>query len=130
MSYGEVDFVDLLAFPVFLLGGLQQTGIMDPITFEGYSVMDVLVDLPATDGITVAMLLSLGSIAVVLATNRPSIRNGLSLAQYWVVVVMFGLIVAPPFIPIIDGLIESSVAVGFVALLIQSAGYMLLSWLG
>lgn len=129
MSYGEVDAIDLVAFPLFLIGGLTQLGLMTAPEVMGIGLSDTLLDLGAETSLTIATAVALAAIAIVITTNKPNLRRGRGYIQFWVVAATVGLVIAPPFVPILENLLNGGIASG-VALLLQSAGYMIVSWLG
>jgi hypothetical protein len=129
MSYGEVDAIDLVLYPLFLFGGLVGLGLMQSPVLFGFSFADTLMSLGPQTSVSLATLVSALSLVVVLATNKPDLTSARGSAQLWVVIVTFGLILAPPFVPLMSGLLGGGIASG-IAFLVQTGGWTVASWLG
>lgn len=131
MARGKLDQIDFLASPLFFLGILVERGWL------GASDWPILGDLSQTfvsiggTDISIAIALALAGFAIVVATNDWSFDNGLSDAgiQGWAVVATLGLIIAPPFAPVVSDFVNSDVG-ALVSITVQSTGYAVVSWLG
>lgn len=125
MTRGQVDLVDLLALPLFMLGGIVQLGWLPELPI----LSEVLLDLGDAGGtVEVATVVMLVALAFVLATNKPKL-NGNGGAQLWVVMATVFLILGPAFVPLL-GVVLTNAAAAAVAFLVQTAGYMTASFLG
>lgn len=129
MARGEFDLVDVLASPLFMVGALADNNIVEFPTVMGFSPTDILWSAGAHTEVTWATLLTLAALGVLIGTNKPQldIYGGL---QSWMVIITAILVVAPPFVPILEAFITHNMGVGLVAFFIQSSGYALISWLG
>lgn len=124
MTRGKVDLFDLAAFPVFLLASFAELELLPDLPL----LTDVLLDLGEGGQITVAVVLGAAALVTVIVTNKPTL-SGWGGAQLWVVVATFLLMLGPSFIPILEIVLRSDIAAG-VAVIVQSAGYMVASFMG
>lgn len=129
MVRGKFDVLDMLAFPIFSFTALTDNGLLPHIEVLGWSASDVLWSAGAHTEITWATLISILALTLVIATNRPkiSVYGGI---QSWIILTTAVLVIAPPFVPLLDGIIVSSNIVGFLAFTAQSSGYLAASWMG
>lgn len=128
MAKGRVDPLDLLAMPIFILGSLVSLGFISGFVILGFDPAATLVTLPGQTAISVSNLISIAALGFVIYTNGPewSLDGGFQVWMFWVGV---GLIVSPPFIPMIDAILGGTVA-AFFAFIVQSFSYTYASYLG
>lgn len=128
--FGRIDWDDRLLGAIFLLSSAVSVGL---VTVPNTTVFtDVLFSFGPSDAlveITVSRVISLGALAATIATNRTDFSSLVGL-EWWAAIVTIGLVVSPPFAPIIDHFISASPVAGAVALGIQAGGYATISYLG
>ena len=129
MANGEVDPLDLAAFPFFTIGSLITFGIWEPGTISGWDPTSTLIELGPETVITAPNLVVLASLAAMLYTNRPRF-NPYSLSYTWITVVTAMLVLSEPFVPLISNMTNSSTFAGIVLFVITGFGYAVASWLG
>lgn len=129
MANGEVDPLDLAAFPFFTIGSLITFGIWDPGMIGGWDPTSTLVKLGPETVITAPNVVVLAALGAMLYTNRPRL-NPYSLSYTWVTILTAMLAVAEPFVPLITHLTESSTFAGIVLFVITGFGYGVASWMG
>lgn len=133
MAQLEYDGIDIAALIPFMAGSLASLGLWNPgLPLVDVALTDALWTFSAdgyTTQISIAILLSLSAVAIVMATNDVGFGT-LTTVQIWVVLVTVWLILAPPFVPLLSAVLESSQWAGFVAFLIQSVGITILGFLG
>jgi len=124
---GQVERMDLMAMPVFLACVLLNLQLVDDPT-GGYLSMVLWEHGEATTAFTLATLIGLMVIGYVLYTNNfsLSVAGGVTI---WTVVIVVGLMLAPPFLPIVSDLITET-AGAWVAFALQAAGYVVISFMG
>ena len=129
MTRGEFDTLDIVASPLFALGALTDNNIIDAPTVMGWNPADIIWQAGAHTEVTWATLLSIIALGFVIYTNKPSVSvyGGV---QAWMVITTVGLVLAPPFVPIVEQFITHNQLVGFLAFSLQSSGYAVISWLG
>jgi hypothetical protein len=123
MTRGEFDMIDMLAFPLFLIGTAAQTGLLPDLPI----LNDMVVNSEIAQ-ISIATLLATAALVVVIVTNKPRL-DGWGAAQLWVVLATFMLVIGPSFVPLLAAVLAGDVAVA-VALIVQQAGYFVASFLG
>jgi hypothetical protein len=133
MAQGEIDVLDLPFFVLFFIGGLIHNGITSfgEVPVIDFHLADPLFSLGTTypAEITPAMLLTIGGLGAAIVTNEWGI-DGTSAVQFYVVIVTIMLIVLQPFIPLLNEFLLASEGAALVALMIQSYGYISVSYLG
>jgi len=124
---GQVERMDLMAMPVFLACVLLNLQLVDDPT-GGYLSMVLWEHGEATTAFTLANLIGLIVIGYVLYTNNfsLSVAGGVTI---WTVIIVVGLMLAPPFLPIVSDLITET-AGAWVAFALQAAGYIVISFMG
>lgn len=128
MTQGEIDEVDLFAMPIFLLGSLFELELLyfGSLPLIGDPAATFAAPLGAE--LSVAAVLSIAALGVVAYTNEWDL-GGMSSVQTYILIATLGLIIAPPFAPIIDNAISGGFG-AVIALGIQSTGYTVLSYVG
>ena len=131
MPFGKIDLNDAVVSPFFVLASGVQAGLFSLVLF-GLDFSAVLVTLGSGTGgieITTARIISVLAVLVAFATNKPDFDQ-MGAVETWVAFVTIGLVLAPPFTPFLSELIAGSAIVGIVAVIIQSAGFYTISYLG
>lgn len=127
---GRLDVIDLIAMPLFLLGGLFGLGLVD-MTVGGYSFAEPLISL--ADGyatISTGSLMALLAFTVVVATNDWRGQGAGWAAVNTVLVVMtYLLILGPGLVPLVE-LVVSSKNAALGALVFESIAYVAVSYSG
>ena len=133
MSRMQMDLVDLPAGILFFLGAFTQLGILSPnVPVLGWDISDAIWSFSAsgaTVSLSVAIFISLIGLGWAVWSNELGFR-GWSGLQLWVVAVTFWLVIAPPFVPILDAVLMGSEWAKLVALSVQSMGFVIVSYLG
>jgi len=132
MTRNQVDFIDMLAYVFFFVSGLLQV-----IEFQnGGEIVSTLTTVlwsfshnGWTTEITLPLLVSLAALGVVLYTNE-WYRSEQSVIQFGLFIVTLWLILSPPFVPLMAAVIESSALVGIGAVVVESAGFLSISYIG
>jgi hypothetical protein len=128
MSTGELDSIDGVAAPVFLLGSLTQLGLLDvgelPIIGDPTATFVTLGDATVTVGIVLALV----ALGTVIVSNEWEL-DGTSTISAWAVVATVGLLIGPPFLEPLAELTSSGIG-QIVSLTVQSTGYAVVSYLG
>jgi len=132
MTRGKIDPVDLVAMPVFLLGSLIELDLLPvdsvPLLGDPAQVLFTLGSGAGSVEITLGTAMTLGALAVVAYTNEWDTAQ-LAGIQLWIIIATVGLIILPPFVPLLENWLSGSLAaVG--ALVIQTSGYTILSYVG
>jgi hypothetical protein len=123
---GQIDPLDLAALPLFLFGSLFELGLVD-FSLGGVSLSETVFALGGTD-ISLAVILMLGALGAVIYTNEWEFDADGGITT-WVVVATLGLIIAPPFVPALSEFLAQDIAAS-AALLVQTAGYTIVSYMG
>jgi len=123
----RVNFEDFLAFPIYVIACAVALGLLDS-TMMGFDLSAVLIDLGSDHAFSIANTVALATLGYVAYTNTwySYMLGGI---QAWVVAATVGLLIAPPFFPVLESTLAATPA-AFAALLIQIGGYLTFSWLG
>jgi len=127
MTMGKVDLNDLLIMPGFLLAVLLNLQLIDDPT-QGLLSSEIWAHSSTATSFSVATLLGLLSLGIVLYTNDFSFGIAGTLT-IWAVIVTVGLMLAPPFVPIVSAILTSTAA-SYVAFALQALGYVEVSYHG
>ncbi|WP_436934095.1 hypothetical protein [Halovenus marina] len=127
MTRGKLDLNDSVVSPWFVLSAAIAVGLVEFSLF-GFNFADPLINLPDGGGISAAKIISLLALATAFATNRPNFDK-MGAVETWVAIVTIGLVIAPPFFPLLDALLGNEFA-GLIAVVVQSAGFYALAYLG
>ena len=128
--YGRIDWDDRIFAVAFLLASAISVGF---VTVPGTSMFsDTIFELGSgaeAAEFSIAKLVSLVALFAAIASNRTDF-SALNSVEYWVAVTTIGLVIAPPFMPLIQGFIQQSMVAGAFALIIQAGGFFIISYLG
>ena len=125
---GRIDIDDMMVSPVFVLAAAVAAGLIQFAPF-GVDLASDVITFTSETGLSPADIISILCIGVVIATNKPSLSM-MSGIEMWVAVATLGLVLAPPFAPVIESFIQGSTVVGLVSVIIQAGGFYSLSYLG
>lgn len=127
----RIDLNDAFVSPFFVLASGVQARLFELVLFgfDFASSVMVIGSGPTAITISAAKVISILAIGVAIATNKPDL-DSMGAVQTWTAIATIGLVLAPPFSPMLESLIQSSAIAGIVALVVQSAGYYTLSYLG
>lgn len=129
MARSQVDTVDLAAMPLFILGSLTELGLLGNLNLPLLGdPSQTIVTLGSSTDISLAVLLSLAALGVVIYTNQWTL-SALGGMQAWVVIATVGLIILPPFMPLLQDLLSADIG-AYGAFIVQTAGYTVLSYMG
>lgn len=125
---GQIDAVDLVAMPFFLIGGIFGMDLVS-LSLGGYSMAEPLWSFAnGYVSISAGAILSALAFSAVVATNDWR-ASGWGFVNTVLVVLTYLLILGPGFIPIIE-LALDSMGVAIVALIIESLAYTAVSYAG
>jgi hypothetical protein len=131
--FGRIDWDDRMAAVAFLLASAINNHIVDGPEFLGWTLRDGLFTIGAGTGdpatITLGKVVALGALAGTIATNRTDFSR-LTGVEMWVAIATIGLVLSPPFVPLLEFLLRSNMIAGSVALVIQAGGFFTISYLG
>lgn len=127
----NIEYHEIALGALFGLFSLVSVGLLSQSTILGIDLLTPLYSFSAgssTVTVTVAMVASLAILAGTAISNDwdASVRSGIT---FWAVVATVGLIIMPPFMPLVESLISSSFAGGVVAFVVQMMGFASVSYL-
>lgn len=125
MATNEIDKEDMAVFSIFGLAAAAGVGIADVELF-GYAFSDPMPFLEL-GGATVATLISLACFAWIWMTNDPDLDK-LDDNYTYAVMGTVALIVAVPLVPSIHDLFTTNDALALGAVMLQSAGAVIVSY--
>jgi hypothetical protein len=128
---GKLDGGDMLAGLFFMLGGMTQLGFINGENFPFVNPADAIHTFSyGGESVTISIAIGLSLLALVVAfiTNDQSF-SAMGGMQLFLVIVTVGLIISPPFMPILAEALTADIA-GLVALFLQTIGYLQVSWTG
>ena len=128
---GKIDLNDAVVSPFFVLASGVASGLFSLTLFGWDFSADLFVMGSGTGavGISTANIIALVALAVAYVTNKPRIDE-MQLVETWTAIATAGLVVAPPLMPMVESLIQSSALAGLVALIVQAGGFYALSYQG
>lgn len=133
MASMKLDVIDLPPGVLFLFGALASLGLVDAtIPLVGTDLADTAWTLTAQGEsvpLSIAKLMSISGVAWALATNDIGWRGWTSL-QMFLAVATFGLVLSPPFVPLLDAVLMGSDIAKVVSLSIQMYGFAVISYIG
>lgn len=127
---GQIDAVDLLAFPVFLLAGALELGLLDSFSVMGLNPLDTLFSLGPETTISYATAVMIVVFGVVLYTNDWEWGSEWGAINGYLALATLLLVVSPPLVPAMESLLGSTTIAGLFAFTVQSAGYAAVSYSG
>ena len=122
----RVNLHDYLLLPVYVICIAVALGLItsDPMGFDlGQAVWE-----SGDHYLSIANLGALATLAYVAYSNDWSNAH-LSSVQIWIIIATVGLIIAPPFFPVLEGTLTETPA-ALVAAGIQIGGYVTFSYVG
>jgi len=127
MGTKTVELMDVPSIVVFVLGSFFSLGfVSDSFSIMGFNPSSALLTLPGETAISVAMVLQLAALIAVFVTNQPELDLSTGI-EAWLFIATLGLVVAPPFVPLLDALLGSAIA-GMGAFVIQTFGISLVAY--
>ncbi|WP_324758170.1 hypothetical protein [Haloarcula montana] len=131
MATGRFDLPDAALSPIFVAASMISLGLIDSQWF-GIDFANAVYTFSGSSGsteITIATVISLAVIGYAYYTNRQDISSFERL-EIWIITATVALILAPPFVPILEDLVSGGDFPAFIALIIQAGGYYSLSFTG
>lgn len=128
---GEIDLNDAVVSPFFVLASAVSTGLLSLELF-GVGFSDSIFTIGSGAGaieVTVAKMIAIAALGIVFTTNRPDLSD-MSELEMWTAIATIGLVLAPPFMPAVEGMITGSQIAGIIAVTVQAGGFYSLSYLG
>jgi hypothetical protein len=127
----DIEVHEIIMGAFFSVFSLVQVNLIEQSTILGFDLLGSVHTFTGggdTASITPAMLGMIVILAFTMYSNdwSPSLYAGMDI---WIIVVTVWLIIAPPFVPILEAMIETSMLPGLVAFLIQVVGYGSASYL-
>jgi len=115
--------------PIFILGSLTELGLLGSMKLPLVGdPSETIVTLGSSTDISLAILLSLSALGVVIYTNNWTL-SAMGGIQAWVVVATVGLIILPPFMPLLQDVLSADIG-KYASFIVQTAGYTVLSYMG
>lgn len=128
--YGQIDWDDRIFGVVFLLSSAVAVGLLTvPGTSMFSDTMLTIGNEPEAATFSLAKITSLVALMAAIVSNRTDFSK-LTGVEFWTAVVTVGLVITPPFAPLISAFIAESVVAGAFALTIQAGGFFVISYLG
>lgn len=128
--FGRIDWDDRLLGAVFLLSSAVSVGLL---TVPGTTIFtDALLSFGPSDAVvevSLSRVISLAALVATIATNRTDFSQLVGV-EWWVAITTIGLVIAPPFAPIIEHFLNASPVAGAVSIALQAGGYATISYLG
>jgi len=123
----RVNVADYLGLPIFVICVMMSLGMMSS-TIGGIELGETLLDLGSDHGFSVANVLAIATLGYVAYTNDwgGGMMTGI---QAWIVLATIGLLIAPPFLPIVQDTLAQYPANVF-ALVVQVGGFISFSYVG
>lgn len=127
MAKNTVDLIDVPSIIVFVVGGFVTLGFTgSSFVLWGFDPSAPVFTLPGSTEISAAMVLQAAALGAVFVTNQPELDLSSGI-EAWLFIVTLGLVIAPPFVPMLDTLLGMTAA-GIVAFLIQSFGISIVAY--
>lgn len=123
----QVNVEDYVLLPVFVMAVAISLGLLDAVYF-GIDFGATLIDLGAGHVFSIAHVAALASLGYVAYSNDWSSAE-LTGIQLWIVIATVGLIISPPFVPILQETLASD-PVNMIAAAVQIGGYVVFSFVG
>lgn len=125
----QIDREIWLLFP-FSIGAAAALGLVDTQILHFIDLADVPLEIASLELSWARLLAIVSLLAIVVNREKPfgeQIR-GLEAAEVWMVYATIGLIVAPPLFPAFAEFLNETTA-GWIAFLIQGAGFVIISYM-
>ena len=133
MARNSIDAVDIIPGLMYLFGSLASVGMVSmTIPVVDISVVEALYSLSyqsETVTFTLAKIMSIIGLGWILITNDLSLR-AMGPVQIFMSIAIVGLVIAPPFIPILNALLLGSDFAAVISPGIQWYGVINLSYAG
>lgn len=128
MAQYEIDTEDAAVFVLFGLAAGASVGIANVQLF-GYTFQDVITTISGID-LTLATIVSVAALAWVVATNEIGMDDIRDLEEwyYYAVIGMFALVIGIPLVPQVHDFVTSNDLFALGAMLVQSAGIIVVSY--
>lgn len=127
----RIDLNDAFISPAFVIASGVQARLFEMVLF-GHNLADPILTIgtgASAISISIAKIIAILALGVAVATNKPDLDT-MGAIQTWTAIATVGLVLAPPFSPFLESLIQSTTVAGIVAVVVQSAGFYTLSYLG
>lgn len=125
-GHKELDLIDALVSPFFVLAaGID--GDLIGMSIFGFDFASPIF-AHAHAELSVATIIGMVCVAIAFATNRPDF-SAMGFVETWVALVTVGLVVAHPFVPMLDWLLGHTIA-ALIAVVVQAAGFYVLAYIG
>lgn len=127
----DIDVHEIVLGVLFALFGLTQLQLLNQSTILGLDLLGSVHTFSSgghTATISWAMIGAIAILAITMWTNdwTPSLTAGIDI---WIIIVTVWLILAPPFVPILESVLTDSMLPGIIAFTIQMIGYGSASYL-
>lgn len=123
---GKVDSEDAILAPLFTLSAGASVGIAN-VSLFGYSIQDIAFSIGG-QGIAIAAVLAALALGVAFVTNETDLGQ-LDDEYYYASIATVGLVVAMPLVPAAHDFAVSNDFVALLVVVIESAGFMAISYL-
>lgn len=124
---GKLDLNDAFVSPLFVISAAVDAELVDFVIW-GFDFADPIMSTGPNSEISTATVLSLLALGIAYGTNRPNF-DAMGYVQTTLAVMTFLLVVLPPFVPLLGGILSVSI-VGLIAVVIQASGFYSLAYLG
>jgi hypothetical protein len=121
MARLQLDREWFLLFPIFALGSAASLDLVSTGILPFVEMGDTLISAGGV-AFTVGRVMGIAALLAVFINRDESITDQLGVVEIWIVYVTIGLLVAPPFLPILQDTLVGGLA-GVIAFLIQSIGF-------
>ena len=129
---GKIDLNDAVVSPFFVIASMVSVGLASFTPF-GIDFADTLFTFGASTAapadFSLAKLIALAALVVAYASNKPDISK-MGAVETWAALATLGFVLTPPFMPAVEGLLQSSAVAGLIAVIVQAGGFYSLSYLG
>jgi hypothetical protein len=128
--FGRIDWDDRAFGAAFLLASAVSLEVLTvPGTTLFSDTLFVIGSEPTGAAFSIAKLVSIVALGATILTNRTDFSK-LTGVEFWASIVTIGLVLAPPFVPLLETLLQSSLIAGIFAILLQAGGFAIISYLG
>ena len=127
MAQMQVDADWVAAYPVFALGTAVSLGFIETDILPFIDLGMVLLESSGIE-LTLGRLMSAVALLAVYFNRDAAIIDQFGIIETWIVYATLGLIIAPPFFPLLSDTIAGGLA-GVVVFIIQSIGFTIVTLL-